>query len=122
MLTKSCGGEGQSCLRGLQVTVDGELKGSLMASPTGEGIIENGYTNLKLYIRKVSQNYYAIDINPGIRILVSLDGIIQLEVKTALYKGQVSRPATCCLTTQTLLCLKHCCNRSADKRPNIDQF
>lgn len=98
LLTKSCGGEGQSCFRGLKVTVDGDLKGSLMVGPDGEGIIENGFASLRLYIRKVSKRYYAIDINPGIRILVSLDGVIQIEAQTALHRGQVSGLAMQSLT------------------------
>ena len=90
-MTKSCGEAGQSCFRGLQVTVDGDLVGSLMVGPDGEGIMENGFTSSKLYIRKVSKNYYAIDINPGIRIVASLDGIVQIEAQTSMFTGKVSQ-------------------------------
>ena len=92
LLTKACGeGSGESCFRGLQVTVDRNLVGTLIVDPSGEGLIStNGFVNLKLYMRRVSQTYYVVDINPGIRVYVSVDGAVQIEAQSALYRAMVS--------------------------------
>ncbi|XP_070204533.1 mucin-2-like isoform X2 [Littorina saxatilis] len=84
--TKSCGTEGETCFRGIKVTVDKDTVGSLQVDSSGQGVVTNGFSTLKLYIRKVSSSYYVIDINPGIRIFVSLDGVVQIEAQTAIYQ------------------------------------
>nr|KAG5713212.1 hypothetical protein BaRGS_007739 [Batillaria attramentaria] len=50
-----------------------------------KGIINNG-ASLPAVLRKVSTNYFVVDINPGIRIIVSLDGLIQIAAETALHR------------------------------------
>lgn len=87
LLTQACNSD--TCPSGISVNVDGAT-GSLRLAPNGHGVIENGAKSPKLYIRKISSNYYGIDIYPGIRIIFSLSGMVQLSALSSLYKGQVN--------------------------------
>ncbi|XP_076452509.1 mucin-6-like [Babylonia areolata] len=84
LLAKDCSG-GVTCLHGVRVTVDG-VSGSVIVGSDGEFITDNAFGSLDLFIRKVSQDYYAIDLNPGVRVFVSTSGMVHVAAQSALFK------------------------------------